>query len=250
VSEVAIMPGAEPFYCIGNRVGVLVSHGFTGTAQSMRFLADGLARAGYTVALPRLKGHGTSPEDMAKATAADWTHDIVQAMRWLESHCDTLFMTGLSMGGTLTLWAAGQFPERFAGIIPINAPVVINAPDHAAVAFQPDAPEFLPGIGSDIKAPGVKELAYEVTPVAAIKHLFALTAVTAAMLPRVQCPALIIQSREDHVVDPMNGPYIYDHIKSKDKELLWLENSYHVATLDNDKELILERILKFIKDHT
>lgn len=250
MSGFVIMPGAEPFYAIGNRVGILVSHGFTGTTQSMRFLADGLMQAGYTVAMPRLTGHGTSPKDMARATAADWTQDIIKAMQWLDGHCDTLFMTGLSMGGALTLWAAGQFPDRFTGIVPINAAVVMNVPEMAALAFNPDAPAELPGIGSDIKAPNVKELAYTVTPTAAIKHLFAIGAVTQAILPRVTCPALIIQSREDHVVPPMNGNYICEHIGSREKELLWLENSYHVATLDNDKELILDRLLAFIKAHS
>jgi len=250
MSNLQVLPGAEPLYSVGSRTGVLVSHGFTGTPQSMRFLAEGIAHAGYTVAMPRLKGHGTTPADMAAATAADWTADIVAAMRWLEERCDTLFMTGLSMGGTLTLWAAGQFPDRFAGIVPINAAVSIDSPDMAALAFAPDAPAELPGIGSDIKAEGVKELAYPVTPVPAIKHLIALGAVTQFMLPRIKCPALVIHSREDHVVPPRNGELIMGAISSAEKELLWLENSYHVATLDNDKELILERTLAFIKKHS
>lgn len=250
MTNLPVLPGAEPLYSVGNRTGVLVSHGFTGTPQSMRFLAEGIARAGYTVAMPRLKGHGTTPADMAQATASDWTADIVAAMRWLEERCDTLFMTGLSMGGTLTLWAAAQFPDRFAGIVPINAAVSMDSPDMAALAFAPDAPAELPGIGSDIKAEGVKELAYPVTPVPAIKHLIALGAVTHMMLPRVKCPALIITSREDHVVPPRNGELILNAISSEEKELFWLENSYHVATLDNDKELILEKTLEFIRKHS
>ncbi|BAD41030.1 esterase [Symbiobacterium thermophilum IAM 14863] len=245
-----VLPGAEPLYSVGSRIGVLVSHGFTGSPQSMRFLAEGFARAGYTVAMPRLTGHGTTPAEMAASTASDWTADIVAAMRWLEERCDVLFMTGLSMGGALTVWAAGQFPERFAGIMPINAALRMESPDLAALAFNPDAPAELPGIGSDIKAEGVKELAYPVTPVPAIKHLITIGAVAEMLLPRVKCPALIIQSREDHVVPPHNGELIYNGIGSTEKELLWLENSYHVATLDNDKELILERSLAFIRKHS
>ena len=69
------------------------------------------------------------------------------------------------------------------------------------------------------------------------------------LLPRVVCPALIFQSREDFVVPPENGPFILDHIGSADKQLVWLDNSYHVATLDNDKELIAEQTLQFIRSH-
>lgn len=250
MTDLPVIPGAEPLYSIGGRVGVLVSHGFTGSTQSMRFLAEGLVKAGYTVAMPRLKGHGTTPNDMAAATAADWTRDIVEAMNWLSERCDVLFMTGLSMGGALTLWAAGQYPGRFAGIVPINAAVSMGSPDMASMALNPDAPAELPAIGSDVKAPGVKELAYPVTPVPAIKHLIAIGAVTDMLLPRVKCPALIIHSREDHVVPPSNGPHILEAISSEEKELLWLDNSYHVATIDNDKDLILERTLSFIRSHS
>ena len=67
-------------------------------------------------------------------------------------------------------------------------------------------------------------------------------------LPRVSVPALIIASRQDHVVrEPANAQYIVANIASKNKEILWLENSYHVATLDNDAELIFEQAANFIE---
>jgi carboxylesterase len=245
-----ILSGAEPFYKEGGKVGVLVSHGFTGSPQSMRYLAEGLARAGFTVALPLLTGHGTTPEDMAVSTATEWTRDIKQAIDWLAARCDTLFMTGLSMGGTLTLWAAGQYPDRFAGIIPINGAVFLSSPDMAGLAFMPGAPGFLPGIGSDIKAEGVKELAYDRTPVAAIKELFALAKVTEEMLPRIKCPTLVVVSADDHVVPPPNAEYITQKIRSEEKQILRLANSYHVATIDNDKDVILQAAVAFIKQHS
>ena len=62
----------------------------------------------------------------------------------------------------------------------------------------------------------------------------------------VENPELVIPSRDDHVVVPDNAPYIIDPIGAADKCLLWLENSYHVATRDHDKELIAGEILKFI----
>jgi carboxylesterase len=76
-----------------------------------------------------------------------------------------------------------------------------------------------------------------------------LMGVTRELLPRVTCPTLIFQSRDDHVVVPANAPYILEHVGAGEKRLLWLENSYHVATLDNDKELIAEETLRFIQAH-
>lgn len=252
MTELQIMPGAEPFYAEGGRVGVLVLHGFTGSPNSVRHMALGLAAQGYTVALPRLTGHGTTPADMAVATAADWAGDVVRALNWLSERCDKLFVAGLSMGGALTLWAAGQFPDRLSGIIPINAAVAMGSPDFASLAFNPDAPAELPKKAgrSDIADLSLDDVGYKVNPVPAIKHLYTIGAVASEMLPRIKCPALIITSRQDHVVPPANAEVIYSRINSADKEILWLEKSFHVATLDYDKELILERSLAFIQAHS
>lgn len=249
MTEIAVMPGAEPFYAENGNIGILVSHGFTGNPQSMRYMAEAFAKAGFTVALPRLRGHGTTPADMANSTASEWIADLEQATAWLQARCTMLFVTGLSMGGTLTLYMAGQHPGLFKGIIPINAIIATHNPDLAALAYAADAPAELAGIGSDIKASGISESAYAVTPVPAFKELFALMKVTEEMLPRITCPTLIFVSREDHVVPPINAEAIIQKISSAEKQLVWLENSYHVATLDNDKDIIVQKSIDFIKSH-
>jgi len=248
MTEVSVLPGAEPFFYEGNEIGVLVSHGFTGTTQSMRFLGETLAReGGFTVIGPRLKGHGTKPEDMAQSTAEDWIRSVEGALEELQKHCSKFFITGLSMGGTLTLYMAAMYPDIFSGAVPINGAVFVNNPDMASLAFMRDAPAVVPGVGSDIKQPGITELAYPVVPVPAVRQLYALMAVTRELLPRIVCPTLAFHSHDDHVVPPGNGPYMMEHIGADDKQLVWLENSYHVATLDNDKELIASKTLAFIQ---
>jgi carboxylesterase len=250
MSEIEILPGAEPFYFKGSKTGCLVSHGFTGTTQSMHFLAKFLAQeGGLTVIGPRLTGHGTRPEDMAQSTAEDWIRDLEQAMETLQEQCSKIFITGLSMGGTLTLYMAAIYPDIFAGAVPINAAVFLNSPDMAGLAFMRNAPDTVPGVGSDIKKPGVTELAYPVVPVPAIRQLYALMGATRELLPRLVCPTLVFQSRDDHVVATENAPYIIEHIGTEEKRLVWLEKSYHVATLDNDKERIASETLQFIQQH-
>jgi len=108
------------------------------------------------------------------------------------------------------------------------------------------APAEVQGIGNDIQAEGVTELAYPVVPVPTIKEAYALMKIADEMLPRITCPALIFVSRNDHIVPPTNSNYIFQKLHNADKQLVWLENSYHVATLDNDKDLILEKSIDFI----
>jgi carboxylesterase len=241
-----IMKGAEPFFFKGNDIGVLVSHGFTGTPQSMRYYGEALHRAGYTVIGPLLRGHGTTPVDMARTTAQDWIQSIKEALDKLRQTCSNIFITGLSMGGTLSLYMAAVYPEVFKGVITINAAVQLETPELAIMALDPQAPIHIPGIGSDIKDPNSKELAYLEVPVASLKEAYALSCVTQDLLPKIKCPVLVITSRDDHVVSPTNGRLIPNRLIVNRIESLWLDNSYHVATIDNDKDLICERAHGFI----
>jgi carboxylesterase len=244
-----ILDGAEPFAFEGGDIGVLVIHGFTGTTQSMRYLGEQLhKRFGFTVSGPRLAGHGTSPDDMATTRYLDWVGSAEAALNELASRKKLVFVTGLSMGGAITLNLAARFPDKVAAIAPINAIAGIVSDGLNDLMMDPKAPEKIPGIGSDIKAQGVTELAYKEVPVAALRDIYLLQAITANLLQRVTCPALIIQSKEDHVVDPRNGTRIKESVKSEDVRLLWLENSFHVATLDNDKDLIADEVGKFFKE--
>ena len=247
MSDEPIMRGAEPFFLPGNDIGVLLSHGFTGTTQSMRFLGEALNRFGYTVSAPRLKGHGVSPADMAKSTAGDWIASLEDALPELRARCGKIFIGGLSMGGALTLYMAGRHPDVFAGAFPINAVIHADLPELAGLALDRKSPAMIPGIGSDVKDPASSELAYAEVPVAALKELFALTAVTRELLPRIVCPTLILQSRDDHVVPPANGKTIANLIGASRVELVWLDNSYHVATIDHDKDRIVAEVRRFIQ---
>jgi carboxylesterase len=246
---VEILKGAEPFAFEGNDVGVLVIHGFTGTTQSMRFLGEGLhSRFGFSVVGPRLPGHGTSPDDMEATTYLDWLGEAERALHDLAKRKRKVFVTGLSMGGSLTLNLAGRFPELVAAMAPIAAAAgTITEGFASALALNP-APKRLPGIGSDIKAPDVFELAYPEVPLSCMRDVTVLISMTRGYLSRIVCPALVIHSREDHVVPPVNALDVVGMIKSDDIRLLWLNNSYHVATLDNDKELILDRVGAFFTE--
>ena len=248
MSDYPILSGAEPLFVEGNEIGCLVSHGFTGSPQSMRFLGEYLAReAGFTVSVPRLPGLGTAPEDMQRRTASDWTGTIQSELERLAGRCKHVFTLGLSMGGTLALHTAASFPDIVRGTVAINAPVFLNNPDMASLAFNSHAPEFIPGIGADIKDPEVTELAYEQVPVASISQLYGLVYVTQSLLPRLDCPLLAFHSDEDHVVDPANGDFLMEKAGTAEKTLVRLDNSFHVATIDHDKERIASESLAFIR---
>ena len=220
-------------------------HGFTGNPQSMRPLAEALATAGFTVELPLLPGHGTALEDMVPTRWEDWSGSVEAHFQALAARCDHVAVVGLSMGGTLTCWLAERHPH-LSGIAVVNP--LVHAPDaefRGGIQSLLDAgTESFDGIGSDIKKVGGVEAAYAGTPLAAVLSLFEGADEVEAKLADIHCPTLVLSSREDHVVESVSGDVVEGQV-SGPVERIWLEDSYHVATLDNDAPLIEAKVVEF-----
>lgn len=243
-----VLPGAEPYSAAGDARGALVLHGFTGNPQSMRGLATALADAGLTVELPLLPGHGTSVADMVPTRWEDWSAAAEAAYIELAARCDAVVAVGLSMGGTLSVWLAERHPE-IAALVVVNP--LIEPPDAETVAFIDSliegGEELAPGVGSDIAQEGSVESAYAELPLRAARSLFGAATDVAAGLGSLKCPVLLFSSIQDHVVAPVSGDRLVEGAGGP-VERIMLERSFHVATLDYDKEEIEKRTVAFVTD--
>jgi carboxylesterase len=250
---VTVHPLAEPFLSDGDattpqgRVGVLLSHGFTGSPASMKAWGEYLAGQGYAVSVPRLPGHGTSWQEMNTTTWADWSAELARAFEELSAKVDRVFVCGLSMGGGLALRLTADHPDRVAGLVLVNPAV---ATDRKDVKLLPVLKHFVggfPGIANDIKKPGVEEHGYTKTPLRAADSMFKGYKVLRGDLGAITCPVLIFRSAVDHVVDPSSARIILAGVSSSETREEILENSYHVATMDNDAQQIFEGSAAFIE---
>jgi carboxylesterase len=245
-----LLPGAESWSVEGGPAGALCIHGFTGNPDSMRGVAEAFAAAGFAVELPRLPGHGTTVDEMKTTNWADWTAEAEAACQRLAGRCEKVVVAGLSMGGSLTLWTALEHAE-VAGIVCIN-PLTQPQPPEVIDAIRASLAEGIdefPGIGSDIAEPGVVETAYASTP---LEPLLSLMDGVTAMQDRygeITCPLLLLNSPQDHVVDPSNAEYLAQTYGGP-VERVTLERSYHVATLDYDKDVIFDRAVAFARKVT
>jgi carboxylesterase len=243
---VPVLPGTESWSHAGAAVGVLLCHGFTGTPQSLGSWGERLGAAGYSVELPLLPGHGTSWQEMNRTTWHDWYGCVDEALTRLRDRCSTTFVAGLSMGGALALRLALERPADVAGLILVNP----------AVRFEDRRLPLLPlirrltpsvaGIGSDIKKPGVVESAYDRTPLHALASNLGLCADVVPRLANVTQPVLVLRSATDHVVPASSSALVLRAVSSADASEIVLQDSYHVATLDNDADRIVKESLAFI----
>lgn len=212
----------------------------------MRPLAEVLADAGFAVEMPRLPGHGTDTADMVETGWDDWLTEADRALAALQARTPDgrVVVVGLSMGGALTAALAQGHPE-LAGIVLINAPVA--APQELAAAIEEmlaGGMEVMDSVGGDIADPDADEASYDETPLRPLLTMIMAGQDVRARLPEITAPALLITSRQDHVVNPGDSDILAAELGGP-VERIWLEKSFHVATLDYDRAEVESATLAF-----
>jgi len=108
--------------------------------------------------------------------------------------------------------------------------------------------QSLPGVGNDIADPSMREIVYDRVPVRAAASMLRFSGTVRSELESVTSPLLIIHSRNDHTAHPDNAEVIHSSVSSGDKKIEWLERSYHVITIDYDRDRVAELTTNFIRD--
>jgi carboxylesterase len=241
------MTGAEPFSHDGSEVGVLLCHGFTGTPQSLRPWGEYLAERGFTVRLPLLPGHGTTWQQMNRTHWQDWYSCVDTAFRELHETCERVVIGGLSMGAALGLQLAQEHGPRISGLVLVNPAVKFEDPRVRLLPALKHLVGSLEGVSNDIKKPGVTELAYARSPLKAAHSQLVAWQSVIRDLPEVTQPVLLLRSTQDHVIPASSSALILARISSLDVTEVLLEDSYHVATIDNDAPRIFDESAKFVE---
>ncbi len=238
------MSGAEPFLFAGNKVGVLLIHGFTGSPAAMRGLGKHLNEIhGYTTLGIRLQGHGTHVDDLRRPAWRDWIIAVEDGLNLLSGMTDRIYVVNISMGGVLTLLAASHYTIR--GAVALSTPFGLTN-DWRIGLMRP-----LSLIVPKFKKPGAVGIAAETSYQYFVPHAISEAAKLAKQmqegLSKINIPILLIQSREDKVIEPNALDLLSERLTSTRAETLWLEKSGHVITLDVEHEIVYERVGQFIK---
>ena len=246
--RIKIMPGAEPFLLPGGPRGVLLIHGFTGSPAEMRLLGEKLAAQGYTILGVRLPGHGTVVQDMEPTGWRHWYGSAVDGWHLLNGLCKEISVVGLSMGGLLALKLAADYPvHRLAAL---STPIFLANRKIPFLPLYRLFRRFVPKKRRTYDLEPHYSAGYDQTPLASLASLLDLIGSVKADLNHIHCPTLLVQSRREHTVRPESASFIFEHLGSTDKKLLWLEKSGHVVTLDSEREIVFQKISEFLSSNT
>ncbi|WP_395120922.1 alpha/beta hydrolase [Rhodanobacter sp. FW102-FHT14D06] len=257
------------FFLEGGRRGVLLIHGLTGTPMEMKLLGKGLNRAGFTVHGMQLAGHCGSADDLLATGWHDWYASVQQAADDLRDKVDQLFVGGLSMGALLALKLAADRPGQVAGVGVYGATFRYDGwsiPPLARLSFMLPLLKKL-GIGrgrSFMEQPpyGIRDerLRAQVSaamlggdsaaaglpgnPWYSLAEMYGLAASVRRQLPQVTAPCLVAHASDDDVASPKNAELVVRAV-SAPTELLLLDDSYHMITIDKQRRTLIERSAAF-----
>jgi carboxylesterase len=250
----------------GGSTGFLLIHGLGGTPTELRFVGIGLSRAGYTVHCPQLAGHCGTFEELRATGWQDWYQSVLEAHDRLRQTCDRIIVGGLSMGAILALHLAAERPDDVHGTA-LFAPTLKldgwGVPWYS-IFFNlvrtrrgADLVRFSEREPYGIKDPRIRKLVTAAinsgdsskagqftNPGSVMLEMRWLVAVVKEELARIRQPTLIIHPRDDDRAGLGNAAYLQRALGGL-VETCVLDDSYHVITVDRQRDLVVQRTAAF-----
>lgn len=250
----------------GGPTGFLLLHGLGGTPVELRYLSQGLHRAGYTVMCPQLSGHGGSEYLLGATDWQAWLESAEQAFDRLRAQCTEVIVGGLSAGAVLSLHLAARRHDEIAGVTlysPTFWPNGWAMPWYSILFRLIRHKPFANLFRSSVKPPyGIKDerirrfivdsLQSEGRPLedifgrrgGTVWEFKAMAAAAKKRLGEISKPVLICHSREDDQSDLSNAYRLQRDLAGPVEQLV-LDDCFHMITLDRQREMVLDRTIAF-----
>jgi esterase/lipase/1-acyl-sn-glycerol-3-phosphate acyltransferase len=239
---------------VSRDMGVVLIHGYMAAPFEVKGLAEYLGRKGLWVYAPRLKGHGTSPEDLAIRTYREWVADVEKGYAIMSHLCRQVVVGGFSAGGLLAL----ELAARLKGIKGVFAVCPSMRLQDFSSTFIPAVDVWnrvmkkvrLHGAAKEFveNQPENPHINYFRNPVSGVFELERLMDAVEYKLSDIRMPALVVQALGDPVVKPSGSRRAFDHIGSRDKSYLLINFDRHGILLGKDAGKVYKSIWNFIEE--
>ncbi|MEO1207206.1 MAG: alpha/beta fold hydrolase [Pseudomonadota bacterium] len=251
----------------GGSVGILLLHSLGGAPMELKYLAQGLARCGYTVRCPVIPGMSHGTDVLGLSNWHDWYSSAEAQLDDMRKTCDTVLVGGLSAGSIVALKLAAERPNDVEGCLvcaPTLKPNGWSIPwtfnlfglvwqRWCARLFQ-----FRQRAPYGIKDERLRNFMIEATRSGnrSIEDLYSrnggmvlqfrkLVMNVKRRLGQVTHPTLIMHPREDDQSHLKNALTIQARLGGP-VEAIVLDDSYHMITLDRQRDVVLERSIDFV----
>ena len=234
---------------------VVACHGYLAAPGEMLDLAQHLGREGWRVFGSRLSGHGTSADQLARTTRADWRYSLDRSLAAARASGERTVLVGFSMGGLLCLDAAARLPEAVAGVVAINIPLRLQDPASRFVPLVDRWNSVAHALHLDRlrlhrvpNRPEHPDINYDENPVAGIHELERLIGEAPTFLPRVRCPVLLLQADQDPVVGVQGAHEALRLLGTDEKRLQLLNFDRHVIVRGDGCGAVFAQVADFLAE--
>lgn len=259
----------KPITLAGGEHAVLLIHGLQSSPVEMQPLAKQLNQSGYTVHVPHIRGYGYKHGDDAHSIThwEDWHATVLAEFNALKRSYETVCVGGLCIGAVLSLSIAAELGDEVTALsllattlyydgwsIPwyrFLLPIGYYTPFRYIYSYREREPFGLKN--KQLRKWVAREMEYKDSSIAGASKL-ALPAIHEAELlirsvkqsmRRITAPALIMHAVEDDISTPRSAQFVASNIGSKIVECIMLHDSYHMLTIDNEREQVAADTIRF-----
>ena len=236
-----------------NSGGIVLVHGYLAAPKEMEEMARYFNGLGFKTYSVRLKGHGTAPINLEDTKWQEWYSSFNRGYAALKLICDKVFIIGFSTGGLLALIAAYKKYNQIDGIVCINPALNlkdVRAKFASGIHIWNDILEkFHIGKGqlryveNRSERPDVN---YSKNYINGVEQLELLMKDCQLILEKITCPVLVIQSKEDPVIDSKAAKISLERIKSKLCVFQEINSEKHIIIKGQGSEKVLKMIENFL----
>ena len=265
------------FFLPGDKNLCFLIHGLTGTAKEMGSIAQRLNKQGFSVANPLMINHDKSISCLKRTTWGELYNSVRNEFIKYANDYENIFVAGLSFGALIGILLAYEFPNKVKALNCFSPtlfydgwgnpksrfllPLVYKTPLKYWFYFKEEYPYGLKNerLRSKVESfykdatlfdySKVHLYGYPVIPVSCMYQNTLLAKKVKSVLKNIHTPIQLLQARDDDVTSPKNSYYIYNHISSQDKNIIFLENSYHIITADQERDKVAEKTVAFFEKH-
>lgn len=242
---------SDAFELVAGERGVLLLHGFTGTPFEMRPLGEALCSRGFTVSCPLLAGHGQAPSRLNGTTWRDWVASADSAFVALKRRSKKVAVVGLSMGGLIALHLARNYGNELTALAALATPLWLPWHARLAIPIVRNVRDLLirkSGGGADLGDHEMRAAnpTMGVFPATALGSLLDLTKIVRSEIRDVAVPTFVAHGHADHTVPLACSEELVRHLGTRDVRFCHLMRSFHIVTLDVERDFLARELGEFL----
>lgn len=237
--------------------GCLILHGLTGTPGTVATLKNALSGAGFRTSAPCLSGHGGTESDLGASTWQDWYETVRIAFHTLKKETEKVYCAGISLGALLSLKLALDEGWGVRALALLSTPLELSLFPKVAILLVRHSPlkwivKSVPknlemSVGDPEGRERYDELSLPALPANAAFELVALQKDILKQLTKITNPIIMLHGRHDKVAPLSNLKLVKNLVASDIVETVIFNRSYHVLTMDIEKETVANTVVDFFE---